>query len=193
MQYETKEKALEAAQATLASAEANVKLMQQGTRPEMIAEAQAQVDMAAADVKSAQLAVDWCTIRSPIDGVVVQLSARRGQFIDRAVPLATVTDLCEMFAKLQIPSDALANVHIGTPVEVHVTAFPGKTFAGKVSRRSGEADPLSGDLTMFVTIGNQDDRLRPGLACLRKFGCPRCPMYWLSRLRPWQTITDKPS
>ena len=75
----------------------------------MIAEVQAQVDIASADVKAAELAVDWCTIRSPIDGVVVQLSARQGQFIDRAVTLATVTDLSEMFAKFQIPSDVLAN------------------------------------------------------------------------------------
>ena len=33
VQYETKQKALEAAQATLASAEANLKLMEQGTSP----------------------------------------------------------------------------------------------------------------------------------------------------------------
>jgi len=172
LQYETKQKALEAAEATLGSADANLKLMEQGTRPEMIAEAQAQVDGAAADVKAAQLAVDWCTVRSPIDGVVVQLSARQGQFIDRAVPLATITDLSQVFAQFQIPSDALANVPIGTPVDVRVTAFLKETFAGKVSRRSGEANPLSGDLTMFVAVNNQDGRLRPGLACQGQVALP---------------------
>lgn len=172
VQYKTKEKALKAAQAMLGSARANLKLMELGTRPELIAEAQAQVDVAAADVKAAQLAVDWCTIRSPIEGNSVQLSARQGQFIDRAVPLATITDLSELFAQLRIPSVALANVQIGTPVEVRVTAFPHDVFTGKVLRRSGEADPLSGDLNMYVTIKNPEDRLRPGLACTAQVWLP---------------------
>lgn len=165
VQFAVKKKALEVARATLASADANLKLMERGTRPELIAEAQAQVDVAAADVKAAQLAVDWCAIRSPIDGTVVKLSARQGQFFDQAVPFATINDLSEVFAQLRIPSDALANVHVGTPVEVRVTAFPGEIFTGKVSRRSGEADPLSGDLTMYVAVNNSDGRLRPGLGC----------------------------
>ena len=165
VQFEMKKNALAAAQATLASADANLKLMEHGTRPELIAEAQAQVGVAAADVKAAQLAVDWCTIRSPIDGTVVQLAARQGQYFDRAVSLATVTDLSEVFAQLRIPSDALANVQVGTPVEIRVTAFPGEVFQGAVARRSGEADPLSGDLSMYVAVKNPDGRLRSGLGC----------------------------
>jgi RND family efflux transporter MFP subunit len=139
--------------------------MEHGTRPEMIAEAQAQVDAAAAEVNAAQLAVEWCTIRSPIDGTVVQLTARQGQFIDRAISLATVTDLLSLFVQLRIPSDALANVQIGTQVEVHVTGFPDESFAGQVTRRSGEADSSSGDLNMYVTIKNAKGQLRPGLSC----------------------------
>ena len=172
VQYETKLKALEAAESALASADANLKLVEHGTRPEVIAEAQAQVDVAAANLNSAQLAVEWCTIGSPIDGIVVQLAARRGQFYDRAVPLATITDLSEVFAQLRIPSDALANVDTGTPVEVHVTAFQEDAFAGNVTRRSGEADSLSGDLNMYVSLKNPDDRLRPGLGCRAKVWLP---------------------
>ena len=172
VQYETKQKELEAAQATLASAVANLKLRQRGTRPEAIAEAQAQVDVAAADVQASQLAVDWCTICSPIDGVVVQLAARRGQFFDQAIPLATITDLSEVFAQLRIPSDAVAKVEVGAPVDVLVPAFPDDVFHGAVSRRSGEADPLSGDLNMFVTLKNPDRRLRPGFSCRAQVWLP---------------------
>jgi HlyD family secretion protein len=172
VQYETKQKALEAAQASLASADANLKLLENGTRPEMIAEAQAQVDVAAADVHAAQLAVDWCTIRSPINGVVVQLSARQGQFFDQAAPLATINDLSEVFAQVRIPSDAVASLRVGSPVEVRVAAFPGEVFPGKVSRRSGEADSLSGDLSMYVTVKNPDDRLTPGFSCHARVWLP---------------------
>ncbi len=172
VQFETKQKALQAAEANLASADANLRLMEHGTRPEAIAEAQAQVDAATADVKTAQLAVDWCTIRSPIDGTVVQLSARLGQYVERAVPLATITNLSTMFVQLRIPSDALAKVNVGTPVDVRVAGFPGMSFTGKVTRRSGEADPLSGDLNMYVAVQNPENRLRPGLSCRAQVWLP---------------------
>ena len=193
VQYEMKQKALEAAQATLASADANLKLMEHGTRPEMIAEAQAQVDVAAADVKAAQLAVDWCTIRSPIDGTVVQLSARQGQFFDRAVPLATITDLSEVFAKLRIPSDALANVHVGTPVEVRVTAFPGEVFAGKVvapQRRGRSAERRS----HHVCRREESRRSAEARTCVvvPKFGCRRLPTRWRCRSRPSPIMMEVP-
>ncbi|HEX5470418.1 MAG TPA: efflux RND transporter periplasmic adaptor subunit [Lacipirellulaceae bacterium] len=175
VQLNTKQDALRAAEATLAAANANLKLMEQGTRPEAIAEAQAQVKASAANVKAAQLAVDWCTIRSPIDGMVVQLSARLGQYVDRAVPLATVTDLSTVFVQLRIPSDALAKVAVATPVDVRVEAFPGKIFAGKVARRSAEADPQTGDLNMYVAVPNSKNELRPGLSCRARVFLPAIP------------------
>jgi multidrug efflux pump subunit AcrA (membrane-fusion protein) len=165
VQYVSKRKALETAQAALSGAEAKLHLMEHGPRPEAIAEAQAQVDAATADVKAAELAVEWCTIRSPIDGFVVQLDARRGQFLDRAAALAKIIDLSQLFAQLRIPSDSLAAVRKGTAVDVRVAAFPNDVFRGQVARLSGEADASSGDLTAYVSVDNADGRLRPGLSC----------------------------
>ena len=102
--YETKGKALQAAEAALSSAQERVKLLEAGTRPETIAEAEALRDAAKADVEQAKLDLAWCTITSPIDGVVVQMLARKGQYFDRAVPLATVIDLTQVFARLRVPS-----------------------------------------------------------------------------------------
>ncbi len=165
VQYQSKQKALETAQAALAAAQARMLLMEHGTRPKAIAEAQAQVDAAKADMKAAELAVAWCTIRSPIDGVVVQLAARRGQYFDRAAVLATIIDLSKLFAQLRIPSDALEGVKIGTTVDVRVAAFPKDVYQGQVERLSGEADALSGDITVYVGVVNPNSRLRPGLGC----------------------------
>ena len=67
----------------MASARERVKLLEAGTRPEMIAEAQGLLDAAKADLEQAKAHLEWCSITSPIDGVVVQLLARKGQFFDR--------------------------------------------------------------------------------------------------------------
>ena len=175
VQYETKVSGRKAAAATVAASEARLKLLERGTRPERIEEAEALVVGAQADLQRAELALKWCTIRSPIDGVLVQLLARRGQFLDRAVPLATIIDLSQVFVQLRVPSIAYVKVPIGAPVDVQITAFGSHTFPGTIARIGGEADPLSGDVIMFATVMNQDGRLRPGLSSRVRLWLPKVP------------------
>jgi len=175
VQYETKARAFAAAEAALAAAEAHLRLMQEGTPIELLDEAQALLDAAKADCKQAELALEWCTISSPIDGVVVQLLAHQGQFFDRAVPLATVVDLASVFVQLRIPSREFGKVELQAPVEVQLNSLPDRTFAGAVTRISGEADPLTGNVVVFASIPNDDLVLRPGLGCQARLFLPEIP------------------
>jgi membrane fusion protein (multidrug efflux system) len=175
VQYDTKVKTLESAAAALASAEAHYKLLQEGTPSELIEEAQSLLDAARADLEHAELTLEWCTMTSPIDGVVVQLLAHQGQFFDRAVPLATVMDLSSVFVQLRIPSREFGKVHLGTQVDVQLMAIPGQEFHGSMARISGEADPLTGNVNMFARIENTEGKLRPGLACQARVWLPEIP------------------
>ncbi len=124
----------------------------------------------------------FCSITSPISGIVVQLLARQGQFFNQASPLATVIDLSEVFVHLRIPAAKFSKVRSGTPVDVEVTSFPGRIFRGTVTRIRGEADPLSGDIEAFAVLKNKDALLHPGIGCKaaclvagnpQRAGCPR--------------------
>lgn len=173
--YETKAKALAAAEAALASADAHLKLLEQGTVVELVDEAQALLDAAQADRDRMKLALEWCSVSSPIDGVVVQLQARQGQFFDRAVPLAMVIDLSRLFVQLRIPGGKFSDVPLDTPVDIQVDALPGQRFQGRVSRISGQADPLTGNIVIFATVENKDHVLRPGLGCRARVLLPEIP------------------
>jgi len=175
LQYDTKAMALAAAEATLASADAHLKLIQDGTPVELIDEAKASLDAAKADLEHAELALMWCSIHSPIDGTVVQLLAHQGQFLDRAVPLATVVDMSEVFVQLRIPSKELGKVSLGSRVEVQVDSLPGRTYEGVVARISSEADPLTGNVIVFASIDNDNLALRPGLSCEARLYLPEIP------------------
>jgi multidrug efflux pump subunit AcrA (membrane-fusion protein) len=165
VQLETKAKAFEAAKAAFASAEAHLKLLEEGTPPEMIAEAEAQLDSAKAGLDHAQLLVELCSITSPIDGIVTNLLARQGQFFNQASPLATITDLSEIFVHLRIPSEQFAHVPEKTFVDISPISFPGRTFSGQIVRVNGEADPLTGNIDAFAVVANENALLRPGLGC----------------------------
>ncbi len=173
--YETKAKNLKAAEAALASADAHLKLLEEGTATELIDEAKSLLDVAKADLEHANLTFQWCSITSPIDGVVVQLQAHQGQFFDRAVPLATIIDLSDVFVQLRIPSRAFAQVRHGAKVSVQVDSLPGRSFAGTVARISGEADPLTGNVVVFASVKNDDGLLRPGLGCQAQVLLPDVP------------------
>ena len=172
VQLETKIKAFESADAALASATAHVKLLEEGTPPEMIAEAEAQLDTMKANLEHAKLGLAFCSITSPIQGIVVQLLARQGQFFNQASPLATIMDLSEIFVHLRIPGAEFANVQEGTVVEIAPTSLPGRTFSGKIVRTGGEADPLTGNIDAFAAVTNEKILLRPGLGCRARVWLP---------------------
>ena len=175
VQLETKTKALQAAEAALSSSEAHLKLLEQGTRAEIIDEAEAQLDSMKAGLHHAELLVELCVIKSPIDGIVVHLLARRGQFFNQASPLATVTDLSEIFVHLRIPNAQFAHVRDGTLVEVSLTSLPGQEFFGKIVRINGEADPLTGNIDAFAAVSNEKTLLRPGLGCRARVSLDEIP------------------
>ncbi|MGD9854869.1 MAG: efflux RND transporter periplasmic adaptor subunit [Planctomycetaceae bacterium] len=175
VQYDTKAKAFAAAEAALASADAHFKLIQEGTPVELLEEAQALLDATKADLEHAELTLEWCTINSPISGMVTQLLAHQGQYFDRAVPLATVVDMSKVFVQLRIPSREFDKIALDSRVEVQLNSIPGRTFDGFVSRISGEADPLTGNVVVFASIKNDDLSLRPGLSCEARVFLPEIP------------------
>jgi HlyD family secretion protein len=174
VQYDTKAKALEGARATLSEAEAHLQLLEAGTPHEQIDEAQALLKVATADLRRAELSKEWCAIRSPINGVVTQVAARQGQFFNQAVPLVTVMDLSEVLVHLRIPSAHFAKVSIGTKVDVTVRGAPTGTLQGTVTRISGEADPLTGNVDVYASVKN-GHLLRPGLSCRARVWLPDIP------------------
>jgi multidrug resistance efflux pump len=58
------------------------------SREEDIREAEARRDTATAQLEEARAQLDQCSIRAPVDGVVVDVVANAGQFMSLAVPAA---------------------------------------------------------------------------------------------------------
>jgi multidrug resistance efflux pump len=116
--------------AQLADARARLDLLKEGSRAEDIAEADAKRDAAAAALEEASAKLDQCSVRSPIEGVVVARFVSRGQFVSYAVPTilleleadrsfeinasvdaARFADLCVgQHASVSLPGDAQALV-----------------------------------------------------------------------------------
>jgi len=152
-------------EAAYAAAAAKLDLYQVGTRPESIAEAGAQLDVARAELTRARLAVDFCTLSTPVEGVVTQLLARQGMQVVPSDRLATVVDLSQVFVQMRVPSGYLSSVKRAARAEVSIPSLGDETFQGEIARFSGEANPNTGDVQAFAILQNGEGLLTPGLSC----------------------------
>jgi len=175
VQFEGARQALAAAESEQAAAAAKLALLEAGTRPEEIAEAEAKRAAAEAALAVAKLEIQFCHITSPIRGIITQLAARQGMTIDRTIALATIVDDATVFVQFRIPNAYLFKVQAGAPVQATLTCMPGETFQGKVARMAGQADTTTGDVDAFATLANDKGMLRPGLGCRVHVQLPEIP------------------
>ena len=64
--------------------------------------------------------------------------------------------------KVDVPERYTAEVAIDQPVVIHVDAYPGQPFAGRVTRISPAVDPQSRTFAVQINVPNLDGRLRAG-------------------------------
>ena len=102
-------------------------------------------------------------LRAPLTGVVSDKTANTGDVVAPGAALFTVIDPSSMRLESSVPSDQMALLRVGAPVEFAVRGYPGQTFTGRIERISPQADPVTRQVAIFVTIPNTGGRLLSGL------------------------------
>ena len=125
--------------------------------------AQAQVEDMRSRVAAAAKQLANLTIRSPLDGVVADRPANAGDVVTPGTELYHIIDPRSMQLEASVPSEALSAIKVGLPVQFEVRGYPGQPFAGRIERISPAADPVTRQVSMFVTIPNVGGRLVAGL------------------------------
>ena len=125
--------------------------------------AQAQLEDARSRVASAGKQLGNLTIRSPIDGVVASRAANAGDVVSPGTELYHIIDPRSMRLQAAVASEALSQIKVGLPVQFEVRGYPGQTFTGRIERISPAADPVTRQVSIFVTIPNTAGRLVSGL------------------------------
>ena len=125
--------------------------------------AQAQLEDARSRVAAAAKQLGNLTIRSPIDGVVAARPANAGDVVSPGTELYHIIDPRSMRLEAAVPSESLSLIRVGLPVQFEVRGYPGQTFAGRIERISPAADPVTRQVSIFVTIPNTGGRLVAGL------------------------------
>jgi len=120
--------------ATIASANAQL----QSDRVNLDQVLKYQLDGAKADVDRANDDLAYCTIKSPIDGIVTRRKAEVGEMVvtgtmnNAGTVILEVADLSQMMMFARIDETSIASVKVGQHAKVRIQAFPDDIFDGTV-------------------------------------------------------------
>jgi len=132
------------AQARLESAQQNYKLVMAPPRSEDVASAQANLELARAQLAQAQDNYDNTFVHSPVDGAVVKRYMNPGESISYESlyqPIVSVSDTTHLRVRTEIDETDIGKIQIGQHASIRCDAFRGQTFFGHVVRISGGLGP----------------------------------------------------
>lgn len=135
----------------------------------MLQTARDQVEQKQAALAQAQINLDHTTIRSPVDGVVVNRAVDVGQTVAATLQAPTLFTIAQDLTKMQVETSVdeadIGRIRAETPVTFTVDAFPGEAFTGKVSqiRKAPQVAQNVVTYAVVVAVANPSGKLLPGM------------------------------
>ncbi|GMO48832.1 MAG: efflux RND transporter periplasmic adaptor subunit [Termitinemataceae bacterium] len=103
------------------------------------------------------------TVRSPIAGTITVLPAEIGMQVSPQLSIAQVAGNGALEVRLKVSERFIYQIQLGLPCEIHLDAYPGESFKGKVSEVSPIVDPSSRTMDIKVNVDNQSAKLKSGM------------------------------
>jgi HlyD family secretion protein len=161
---------LKQAQAALETAKANVAVAQA-----TLAQTRGAVAQAEANLGRAKTNLDYCTIRSPVNGTIIDRRVNIGQTVVASLNAPSLfliaKDLKRMEVWASVNEADIGNIHPGQPARFTVDAYPGRQFVGEVGKVRLNATMTQNVVTYTVeiTTENSDGKLLPYLTANVQF------------------------
>jgi cobalt-zinc-cadmium efflux system membrane fusion protein len=107
-------------------------------------------------------------VTAPVRGTITQRQMGLGQYINSeaagaANPVYTISDLSTVYLIANVREVDTPLMRVGLPLEVHVLAYPGRIFKGKVSYVAPSIDSSTHRLPVRADVENPDGALKPGM------------------------------
>jgi HlyD family secretion protein len=175
---------LSMAEANLTNAELNLKRQIDLAKEKVdtqraLDEAQRARDAATADIKVAKGQVDlaqtylnWCTIRAPITGTILEKLVDPNELVvpqsyggtrGPSTALVSLADLNDLQVEIDLNEADLSKIRMNQRCRVSPEAYPDKKYQGHVAEIAPEANRSKGTLQIKVQVEQPDEFLTPEL------------------------------
>jgi HlyD family secretion protein len=166
--------AAESAVARRDAAREALQLLQEGTRPEQVQAARAEVASARAALAAVQAVAQDLVLTAPVDGIVISRNAEPGEQLAAGQSAMTLGESAAPFVRVYIPTRQLPRVRQGQHAVARLDGFPNRPIPGQVVAINPQAEftprvalteTERADLLFGVKVALSDTTglLRPGL------------------------------
>ena len=140
-----------------------------------VEQSEEEIQRVVADLEKAEDDLDKTTLYAPLSGRVIALNAEEGEVVvsgtmnNPASIIATIADLSEILAEVDVDENEIVDIAVGQEAEVIVDALPDEPYRGTVVEigSSGFSNARQPDVTFFkvkVLLQDADERLRAGMS-----------------------------
>ncbi len=141
------------------------------SRDQLLAEVasnEASIEESRASLKQAETNLGYCTIVSPVTGIVISRSVDEGQTVVSSMNATALyviaTDLSRVQVEASVPEADVGQIRVGQRVSFTVDAYK-ETFTGRVTQIRLSATTVSNVVTypVIVEADNPGEKLFPGM------------------------------
>ena len=165
--------ARERSSASLAAADQQLNRLIKGNRQEEIRAAQAAVDVAQARLSQAEKVLRDCTVKATASGIITTKNVEQGEMVMAGSPLATLSQLNEVWLSLYLPETRLPSVKLGQKARIKVDGDPMR-YEGIITFISSEAEFTPRNVQtpdertklvyrIKITVPNSKNTFKPGM------------------------------
>jgi HlyD family secretion protein len=135
----------------------------------LLAEANAEVEIKQAALRTAQTNLSYCRIVSPMDGMIISRNIDVGNSVAATLSSPTLFEIGNDLTQMQIDASVaeadVGNVEVGQEVDFSVDAYPNRPFRGRVYqvRNSPQTQQNVVIYDVMINVPNADLKLKPGM------------------------------
>jgi membrane fusion protein (multidrug efflux system) len=116
-----------------------------------------------AQLDAARARLDDTVIRAPFSGHVGLRNVSVGSLVTPGQVITTLDDTSVIKLDFTIPETFIAALAAGQQIAANSATYPDATFRGRIATIGTRVDPVSRSVVVRALIGNQDQRLKPGM------------------------------
>lgn len=149
----------------LEDAESDYKVTEQ-----QLSEAKLNRELAQLEVAHAEEVVNQRTLKSPVDGVVVERLLVPGEYRNEQSPVLTLAQIDPLRAEVFVPTAYYGQIHAGGQATIRPEAPIGGSYQATVTVVDRVLDAASGTFGVRLALPNPELALPAGIRCKVRFG-----------------------
>lgn len=112
------------------------------------------------------------TLTAPFDGVVGIPGVELGDRVTPDTSIVTLDDRSALFVEVEVPEQYLSRLNLNQKVAARTPSFDDVTFEGLVAEIDSRVDPVTRAMMVRASLGNETDKLRPGMSFAIELALP---------------------